>query len=144
MRKLLIALSRVFGLLQIYYGLAYITSMLPVVLQVQHSCDDFTTTVATNSYTGYSTAITTGSVIATAFLTFSVAWLLLHKTEWLADRLQFTEQDRLFELSAQVLFSVGAKLLGIAIVAQALPHLFVALGQTITKVRQLADMYGYI
>ena len=84
MRTLFIAVGRVFGLLQVYYGLVYVTSMLPALRMLNRSAAGTPGEVTFSTFSGADVAITTGSMIATLVLTFGVAWLLLCRTEWLS------------------------------------------------------------
>jgi hypothetical protein len=70
-------------------------------------------------------------------LTFGVAWLLLFRSEWLADKLSVPDQETQTPLSADAILGVGTRLLGIFFVVQATPELIGNLGRTISGVQQL-------
>ena len=140
MRTLFMAVGRVFGLLQVYYGITYITSMIPAISMVQQATCDANAKVATHTFAGSAVAITTLSMIATFLLTLAVAWLLLFRTEWLADKLKLPEHDDHPPLSADAILHVGARLLGLFVIIQTVPILVGQLGATIFTIQQVASL----
>jgi hypothetical protein len=140
MRTLFIAVGRVFGLIQAYYGLAYVTSIIPALYMMQQASGDTAGEVGTRSFSGNTVILTTGSMIATLLLTFGVAWLLLFRTEWLANKLKIPEQNAQSSLTGETIFCVGARLLGIFVIIQAVPDLVGRLGSTISEIQQFAGV----
>ncbi len=140
MRTLFIAVGRVFGLLQVYYGLAYVTSMLPALSMMQRATSDATGEVTARTFSGATVALTTGSMVATLVLTFGVAWLLLFRTDWLADKLRMPERGAQAPLSAEAILRVGAILLGLFVIIQAVPDLVGKLGRTISGIQQIVRL----
>ena len=134
MRTLFIAVGRVFGLLQAYYGLAYFTSVLPVISMMQRATRDVTEEVTARTFSGTTVALTAGSMAATLALTFGVAWLLLFRTEWLADKLKVPEHSAQAPLSPDALLHVGAILLGLFVIMQTVPDVVGQLGHAISAI----------
>ena len=140
MRTIFIAVGRVFGLVQVYYGLAYVTSMLPALRMMQRATVGTAGEVTARTFSGTSVALTTGSMVATLLLTFGVAWLLLFRTDWLASKLKVPEQDAQTPLSADAILHVGARLLGLFVIIQAVPVLVGQLGRTISAIQQVVSL----
>lgn len=140
MRTLFIAIGRVFGLLQVYYGLAYVTSMLPALSMMQRATSDVTGEVTARTFSGTTVALTTGCMVATLVLTFGVAWLLLFRTDWLADKLKVPEHGAQSPLSPEAILRVGAILLGLFVIIQAAPDLVGKLGRTISGIQQIVRL----
>jgi hypothetical protein len=140
MRTLFIAVSRVFGLLQVYYGLAYITSMVPALAMIRRTTRGDVGEVFARSFSGAPVVLATGGMVATLVLTFGVAWLLLVRTDWLADKLALPELDAQPPLSPDSILHVGARLLGLYVVIQTGPVLVGQLGTTISEIRQIVGL----
>ncbi len=140
MRTLFIAVGRVFGLLQVYYGITYVTSMIPAIIVVQQATGDTNIQMTAHTFAGTAVALTAGSMIATFLLSLVVAWLLLFRTEWLADKLKLPEYDDHPPLSADAIFHVGARLLGLFVIIQTAPDLIGQLGATIFSIQQVASL----
>jgi hypothetical protein len=79
-------------------------------------------------------------MVATLLLTFGVAWLLLFRTDWLADKLKVPEQEAQAPLSADAILHVGARLLGLFVIIQAVPVLVGQLGRTISGIQQVVSL----
>lgn len=140
MYALFIAFGRVFGLLQVYYGLAYITSMLPALSMMQRATSDATEPVTALTFSGTTVALTTGSMIATLILTFGVAWLLLFRSDWLADKLKVPEHGEQAPLSADAILHVGARLLGLFVIVHTIPDIVGKLGHMLSSLRQIVSL----
>jgi len=138
MRTLFIAVGQVFGVVQTYYGLAYITSIIPALYMMQQPSCDTNGEVVARSFSGTTITLATGSMIATLLLTFGVAWLLLFQTEWLANKLKIPEQNIQSSLTGETVFCVGARLLGLFVIVQAFPELVGRLENTISGIQKLA------
>ncbi len=93
MRKLFIAVAKVFGLLRVYYGLAYVTSIIPIIQMFARTTSNSGGEVTATSFSGESLPYTLIGLVATLVLTFGVAWLLLFRTTWLADKLKIPEEQ---------------------------------------------------
>jgi hypothetical protein len=134
MRTLFIAVSKVFGLVQAYTGLFYITTLLPLIQMIRQTSStqdaDLTATTAFGSI--YSLAA--ASLLGTIVLTFSMAWLLIFRSEWLADKLKIQKQDDHPPLSGEAILGAGARLLGLFIIVQATPELLKAVAEPFSSV----------
>lgn len=117
MRTIFIAVAKVFGLLQVYYGIAYATSILPL-MRVFGSKE-----VTTTGFSGGHYAYTLVGVICTFILTFGTAWLLLCRTTWIADKLRIPDEPECGSISTDTIILTGTVLLGIYTVLQAAPTL---------------------
>lgn len=136
MRTLFIAVGKVFGLLQVYAGLTYVLLMLPLMHMVGQA--SFTVgAVSVSTAPGSTLALTATSMTAMLVLTFGVAWLLLFRADWLADRLKIPEKDELSPLNDAVILGVGVRLLGLFAIIQAAPDLIDKLGTISSAVQQL-------
>jgi hypothetical protein len=113
MRNLFLVLAKLFGVLQF--------------------CSALTSLVQIGSYFatsgGLSSILTSGNVaflVETAsFLVvwMGTAWLLLARTEWLADRLGIHDGPEITGLDREPLLVVGVTLIGIYLTVQAIPEL---------------------
>lgn len=112
MRTLFIAIGKVYGLIQVYSGILYTTSMIPAI-QATWQVDD----------SGATAIFMTGSVMAMIILTLGVAWLLLFRTEWLANKLKLPETDSPQVVTGSDILHVGTIILGIYAIIQAFPEL---------------------
>jgi len=138
MRTLFIAAGKVFGLLQIYSGIAYMTSMLPLIRAFNQPSSPTAITVRT--FYGSSFTLTVVSMICTLVLTFGVAWLLLFRADWLADKLKLPDDEPKAPLGAELLLSVGVRLIGIFFVLKSAPQLIGYIGRTISRAHQIASL----
>lgn len=113
MRRLFVVLAKVIGLLQIYWGLTYLSSVGFFVGQMARL----------ESSEFWSLLIQAGSLAGFALLTFGVAWLLLVRTEWVADWVRIERDEALPAVTADVVLRAGTKLAGIYILANSVPGL---------------------
>jgi len=132
MRTLFIAISKVIGLLQVYTGLTYIFTILPLMRMLDHHSSSENNALFMRTAYGSSFALTVTSIAAMLVLTFGVAWLLLFRAEWLADKLKVPEQNDQPPLSGDAILGAGARLLGLFFVVQAAPELAGALAKAIS------------
>lgn len=114
MRKLFIALAKLIGLLQLYW--ASIT-----FLQLASA---FTTMLgySGHSYPGSYLGVYAGMILYPA-VSLGMVWLLLMRTEWLADRLNLKADDDSGGIREGDLFRAGVKLIGVYVMVHALPLL---------------------
>ena len=113
MRRLFIVLAKIIGLLQVYWGLTYFFSIVIFIRGMGR--------MTSNGAGNYSSQII--GIILYAVLSFGMAWLLLFKAEWLADKLKIKSDDELPAVSHDVLLNAGVKLIGLYILAGAIPSL---------------------
>ena len=106
MRKISIAVAKVFGLLQVYYGLAYVTSIIPVIWMLTRASSDSGAAVTATSFSGEGLPCTVIGLTWTLVLTFGVAWLLLFRTQWLADKLNIPEETTQGGLAQDTIYLV--------------------------------------
>ncbi|MGI5869031.1 MAG: hypothetical protein ACOX9C_06285 [Kiritimatiellia bacterium] len=140
MRTLFIAVSRVFGLLQIYCGLLYITSILPLSFFMRTQTSVGVADMYATTFAGTPIVLVAGGMIASVLLIFGMGWLLLCRADWLADKLAIPELDDRPTLTADAVFQIGTRLLGLYVVIQALPVLVGQLGGTISAIRQAVSL----
>ena len=123
MRKLFIAASKVFGLLQVYYGLAYVTSIIPMIGMITRAASDTSVAVAATGFSGESLPYTVIGLVGTLLLTFGVAWLLLFRTEWLADKFKIPDEANPGGLAKDTIILIGTILIGLHVTVKAAPAL---------------------
>ncbi len=121
MRKFFIAVAKVFGLLQVYYGLAYVTSIIPMIGMMTRAASDAGVGVAATSFSGESLPYTMAGLVGTLVLTFGVAWLLLFRTQWLADKLSIPEEAISDGLAQDAIILIGIILMGLQVTIRAAP-----------------------
>ena len=113
MRRLFIVLAKLIGLLQIYWGLTYLSSISLFIGQMARM----------ESSEASQIAIQIGGILGFAVLAFGMAWLLLTRTQWIADKLRIEADDQLPVLSDDVVLNAGIKVVGVYILAGAIPGL---------------------
>lgn len=118
MRNIFIAVSKVFGLIQIYYGLHFIGSIVFLVQALNFSINHEGSFQSTSS-SGFVFGVL--SIIWMFVLPLVLAWLLIFKAEWLADKLKIPEQTEAEGLSKETLLLTGVILAGLYFTVQAAP-----------------------
>jgi hypothetical protein len=128
MRVLFIVVSKVFGLVQAYSGLAYILTMLPFMrMLVNGSPDDNSAASMHTTFYGESLTLNAISISAMIVITFSVAWIMIFQAEWLADKLRIPATDTSAPFPVERLLGIGTKLIGLFILVQGIPSFINAL-----------------
>ncbi len=124
MRSLFIVVSKVYGLMQIYAGLTYIFAVIPMLgmLSTHRATEESSSTVAT-TFHGNLISLSSISMATMVILTFGMAWILLFRADWLADKLSIPQSDSSAPPSVETLLIAGTKLIGLYIVVQGLPLL---------------------
>ena len=122
MRPLFIMICKVYGLMQVYAGLTYVFTVLPILraLTAPPEIDGAGATMAT-AFHGNMTSLTSISLGTMVTMTFAMAWLLIFRTEWLADRLNIPTSDCAQSPSVNTLLVAGTKLIGLYVIVQGLP-----------------------
>lgn len=119
MRRIFIVLAKLIGLLQIYWGLTYLSSIALFIGQMARM----------ESSEFGRLAIQMGGILGFALLAFGMAWLLLARTEWIADKLKVESDHQLPALSDDVVLRAGIKVVGVYILANAIPGLVKAVSE---------------
>jgi hypothetical protein len=132
MRTLFIAVSKVFGLLQVYFGLSYMITIIMTMRMMEQTPSAAGVETAFQTPSGSIIALTAGSVTGMFLLTFGMAWLLVFRAEWLADKLKIPAQDDHSPLSSDAILGAGARLLALFIIVQSAPELLKATTQAIS------------
>jgi hypothetical protein len=141
MRSLFIVVCKVYGLMQVYTGLTYIFMVIPtlhILAQRSDSLDAETTTVA--SFHGEQITLTAISLGSMVILTFGIAWVLILRTRWLADRLHIPDSDASQSPSVEILLHAGTKLIGLFLVVQSIP----LLAQGLFQIRHMLSFEPYM
>ena len=125
MRRLFIVLAKIIGLLQIYWGLTYLSSISLFISQLA-------VITSTEPAQPMQYVIQSGGIVFFSLLCFGMAWLLLARTEWLADKLNVQEEGESRELKDDVILRVGIKLIGVYVTVYAIPALAKALSELAT------------
>ena len=111
MRRVFIVLAKLMGLLQIYWGLTFLTSVVMIFAHMPGGEGD-------REFAMQLLGVCIYGVVA-----FGAAWLLLARTEWLADRLGIEADSAPVTLSKDVVLQAGMKLIGVYFLTRALPSL---------------------
>ncbi len=122
MRKIFIPLSKLFGILQLYTGLCYFLNLLPVLPALfKEPSENVAGALIETSFYGQSVVLTKVSMFVMLILTIAVGWILIFKSDWLADRLAIPHShDNLNEPASDYL-TVGIKLIGLYMIVQGIP-----------------------
>jgi len=122
MRNVFLVIAKLLGLLQIFASFAYVTQSA-LAIGVYRSWVE-------NQLSLY----TTWTIYVWGFfiiLSLTLAWILVAKTEWLADRLRIPEDMSSVDLSDSRALRLGVKLLGFYFLGHAVPYLGSILIRTI-------------
>ena len=122
MRTIFIAVAKVFGIIQGYTGLVYLTSIMPVFRMLSQAPAGQDVEISMRSF-GSGVALTATSLAATLVLSFGAAWMLLFRTTWLADKLRIPETREGDGLAKDTILLCGSMLLGLYVTVQATPAL---------------------
>ena len=141
MRSVFIVICKVYGLMQIYAGLTYIFMVLPMLrmLSQQPGPPEAETTMST-AFHGEQITLSVISLGAMVILTFGIAWLLLFRTGWLADKLNMPDSDAPPSPSVETLLVAGTKLIGLYVVVQGIP----LLAQGLFQIRHMMSFGTYM
>jgi hypothetical protein len=120
-RRLFIVLAKLLGLMQIFWSIAYVCSLIFFLQQVA--------TLHLQGADDGSELLQSAVVALGAALSFGIAWLLLSRTDWLADRLGIEPETGPTEIKEEVLLSTGVRLIGIYVAIQAIPGLVRVIAQ---------------
>ncbi len=131
MRNIFIPLSKVLGLYVIYFGLVYALSMLPYLAALFSQSDDSVMSQTMAPIFGTSVTLTGTSYASVILLTIIVAWILIAKTGWLADRVGLPPSDSATPVQASTAVQAGIMLIGLYTIVQSIP----ALAQALSYVR---------
>lgn len=115
MRRLFLVLAKLLGLLQAYWALGWV---------------GFVQIGVTISMVGRPESTSVGQIvlsligIGTYFLmSIGMAWLLLARTEWLADKLRIRDDANIEEFGSHPALAVGVKLIGVYVTVNAVSGL---------------------
>ena len=111
MRRIFITLAKLLGLLQFCWGVSFLAS---VVMLIGHIPGDGNGGQIVVQFVG---------VLLYGVMAFGMAWLLLARTEWLADRLRIKAGDAPIVFSEAVVLQGGMKLVGLYFLTRAVPSL---------------------
>ena len=130
MRSLFIVISKVYGLVQAYTGISYIFMLIPMfrMLRQQAGAADTTSTMIT-TFHGEPITLSIISYSSMIVLTFGLAWLLIFKADWLADKMKIPPTDFPTLYPVGSLIYAGTKLIGLYIIVQGTPLLIQVLYQ---------------
>lgn len=128
MRRLFVVFAKLLGLLQIYWALLTFVQIGFVFTMFDHSG---------SNQSGQILASLIGTFLYFA-MALGMAWLLLVRTEWLANKLKIQADDQLPTLSDDTILHAGIKVVGIYILVNAIPILMQTVFLATTQ-----DMRGY-
>lgn len=133
MRTLFIALCKVFGLWSFFQGIVYVTQAIPVMLMLGSHAD------ITVSIQAMGSAFTVSVLSASLgiLLAAAVAWILIFRSEWLADTLQIKDTTDQSPVNAETILSAGIRFIGLIVIIRAAPELLIKAGQMIFVIQDL-------
>jgi hypothetical protein len=130
MRSLFIVTSKMFGLFQVYSTLFYVATVIPLMNMLSSA---YASDAEVKTSAGTNIILTTGSIAAAILLALGVAWVLIFRAPWLADKLHIPEHDGEPPFSGSAILGAGTRLIAIFIVIQAAPDLCRAVAETMTQ-----------
>jgi|GEM_PF-2360993 len=113
MRRLFIVLAKIFGLLQFYRALVNFVQIGAAI-----------GTLLSNGRVRYDGEPYIAGLIGVVMyfvISLGVAWILLMRTEWLANKLKVKEEGDFGEIKEGAILRTGAKLIGLYVMAYAIP-----------------------
>lgn len=112
MRRLFLVLAKLFGLLQIYWALIYFVHLGTMMSMFVQGA----------SFSVLQTVLNIAGITIYMTLSAGMAWLLIAKTDWLADKLKIgSETEQSADLREDVILRCGVKLIGLFIAVYAIP-----------------------
>jgi hypothetical protein len=145
MRNIFIFIVKLTGLIQLYQSGSYVASMAITLSQMARMQTQMTGTSSQGC--GITQVM---PLLGFSLLTLGLSYLFMFRTNWLADILGIKEEqntNKLSKLSTNQILKVGITLIGVYIVANAIPELFKSLSEWIMTYKQYAsngmndDMY---
>ncbi|MGM0487082.1 MAG: hypothetical protein ACQESR_10015, partial [Planctomycetota bacterium] len=102
MRQLFLVMAKLFGLFQIVWAMGYLASLAMLLATMR---------LGPESLFGHRVAHIANTFGFTVFC-LGMAWVLLFRTEWLADKLNVPEETGSKELRAIAILRAGVRLIG--------------------------------
>jgi hypothetical protein len=118
MRRLFLVLAKLVGLLQLYWALAGFIQIGPIFTMLHAPSGPIQVEQILTNLIG---------IVLYFALSLGMAWLLLARTEWLADRLKVQDEGGVDGLDKHPMLLVGVKLIGVYVTVLAIPSLARAL-----------------
>ena len=116
MRRLFLVFAKLFGLFQIFSVLQAVVTVFMMLSQM----------VLKPSVDAMAYIIVPVVVAVVEFLFF---WIMVFKTEWLADRLGLSDGEIILTVNKDVILNLGIQLVGLYVLITALPSLVGQLAQ---------------
>jgi hypothetical protein len=113
MRRLFIVLAKLIGLIQIFWGVAYLASFNLMIYEI----------AGMESTSANQINIQMFGLLVSTLISFGMAWALLLRADWIADKIgiQSNEQNLLF--SDEVILLCGIKVVGLYLLSNSIPSL---------------------
>jgi hypothetical protein len=118
MRRLFIVLAKLVGLLQLYWALVNFMQIGATTGMLLAQTHRISSEQAIWGLSGFAVYM---------ILSFGMAWLLLARTNWLADMLKIGPHTEPVDLKEDVLLRTGVKLIGLYVTVYAIPNFAKAL-----------------
>ena len=113
MKRLFLVLAKLVGLFQVYWALVNFMQIGFTLSMIGRS-----------ESTHFGQIVASLAGIVTYFvLSLGMAWLLLARTEWLADKLKIQDEAEIEGLDKRHILLVGVKLIGVYVTVYAIPSL---------------------
>ena len=135
MKNVFVVLAKLIGLFQLYWGISYIAALSLSLSHMKNS--QFSADVSQGGG-----GMQVFPMLGFALLTFGLAYLLMFCTDWLARMLGIKENQDSDKLPVNLLLPAGVKLIGVYLVALAIPEIFKSLSEWIFTVRQYSSSTG--
>lgn len=134
MRHLFLVIAKLFGLFQIVWAVGHLASVTMVLATMGMGPESlFQHRVAQLANT-----------LGLAVFCFVMAWVLLFRTQWLADKLRIQEEAEPKRLRGIMLLRVGIKLIGLFLVVSAIPDAVRASFDWIWSVASLGNLRNFV
>jgi hypothetical protein len=120
MRRLFLVMAKLVGLLQVYWAIAnFMQFGYGISLMLQSEPDEIGRVIS--ALVG---------VLLYLGLSVAMAWVLLVRTEWLADRLGIREEPGAGAPGYDVILRAGVSLIGLFVTVQAVPEVVRSVGES--------------
>ncbi|NCD35404.1 MAG: hypothetical protein EOL87_18625 [Spartobacteria bacterium] len=135
MRNVFMVFAKLIGLLQLYWGISYIAALSLTFRHMQNS--QLPTDISQGS-----AGMQVLPIMGFALLTFGIAYLLMFCTDGLARMLGIKDNQDSDKLPIILTLQAGVKLIGVYLVALAIPEIFKSLSEWIFTIRQYSSGTG--
>ena len=130
MYKAFIVGAKLIGMLQIYWGISFLSSISLFAVR--------TTRMEPPGVGGV--VIQVVGILGYALFVLGVAWILIFRTEWVARKVKLSKDSAEICLNGSNIMCIGISLIGLYIVAHSIPDVFKSIAGWITSIMQYSSM----